>query len=124
MQPAKPREAGCEMPERGDSFDWSGGHPALDLVNTLDERPSSEPVERLETYEDLVRFAGLAGLMNVAVSKRLRGRTRTKCMRTLMQARELREQLHEVLNASHRDRVAPRSIRHAITVAIHQAHGA
>jgi predicted RNA-binding Zn ribbon-like protein len=111
------------MPERDDSFDWSGGHPALDFVNTLDERPSSEPVERLVTYDDLVRFADLAGLMDTAVSKRLRRRTGTVCTRTVEQARELREQLHEVLNASHRDRVIPRNILRAITAAIHQAHG-
>ena len=30
-----------------DRFEWSGGHPALDLVNTLDERPSSAPIENL-----------------------------------------------------------------------------
>ena len=26
-------------------FDWSGGHPALDFVNTLDERPFPTPIE-------------------------------------------------------------------------------
>src|SRR6185437_13438114 len=35
----------------------------LDLVNTLDERPSGAPVENLATYGDLVRFAELAGLI-------------------------------------------------------------
>ena len=31
--------------ERANPFEWSGGHPALDLVNTLDERPSPAPIE-------------------------------------------------------------------------------
>ena len=52
------------MAGRANPFDWSGGHPALDLVNTLDERPSGAPVENLATYGDLVRFAELAGLIN------------------------------------------------------------
>ena len=29
------------MSGRANPFEWSGGHPALDLVNTLDERPST-----------------------------------------------------------------------------------
>ena len=33
------------MSNRGDPFEWSGGHPALDLVNTLDERPFDAPIE-------------------------------------------------------------------------------
>ena len=43
------------MSGRADPFEWSGGHPALDLVNTLDERPSTSPVESLATYRDLTR---------------------------------------------------------------------
>jgi predicted RNA-binding Zn ribbon-like protein len=111
------------MPERDDSFDWSGGHPALDFVNTLDERPSSEPVERLVNYDDLLRFADLAGLMTTAVSKQLRRQTGAVCTRTVEQARELREQLHDVLNATHRDRAINRSILRAITAAINKARG-
>ena len=38
------------MSGRGNPFEWSGGHPALDLVNTLDERPSAAPIENLATY--------------------------------------------------------------------------
>ena len=49
------------MSNRANRFEWSGGHPALDLVNTLDERPSGAPIENLATYHDLTRFAALAG---------------------------------------------------------------
>ena len=38
------------MSDRAGPFDWSGGHPALDLVNTLDERPFPSPIENLATY--------------------------------------------------------------------------
>jgi len=38
------------------------GHPALDFVNTLGERPFDRPIENLATYRDLVRFAQAAAL--------------------------------------------------------------
>ena len=60
------------MSNRADPFDWSGGHPALDLVNTLDERPFDSPVENLSTYRDLVRFAELARLIEPSIAARLR----------------------------------------------------
>jgi hypothetical protein len=44
-------EASGIMSDRVDVFDWSGGHPALDLVNTLDERPFDQPIEMLVTYQ-------------------------------------------------------------------------
>ena len=53
----------AKMSDRTDPFDWSGGHPALDLVNTLDERPFESPIENLASYADLVRFAELARLI-------------------------------------------------------------
>ena len=55
---------GLRMSNRGDPFEWSGGHPALDLVNTLDERPFDAPIENLATYRDsgaLCRACGFDG---------------------------------------------------------------
>ena len=51
------------MGDRDDPFDWSGGHRALDFVNTLDERPFDQPIENLASYRGLVHFAELAGLI-------------------------------------------------------------
>ena len=51
------------MSDRADSFEWAGGHAALDFVNTVDERPFPSPIENLATYRDLVRFVELAGLL-------------------------------------------------------------
>ena len=48
-----------------DPFEWAGGHPALDLVNTLDDRPSTSPLENLATYQDLVRFSELTGIIDL-----------------------------------------------------------
>ena len=59
------------MRKHADRFEWSGGHPALDLVNTLDERPSSASIENLATYRDLTQFAALAGLVDRRTAGRL-----------------------------------------------------
>ena len=56
------------MSDHPDPFEWSGGHPALDFVNTLDERPFEQPIENLATYRDLVRFAELAKLIEPSVA--------------------------------------------------------
>jgi predicted RNA-binding Zn ribbon-like protein len=109
------------MADGNDPFDWSGGHPALDFVNTLDERPSIEPIERLEAYSDLVRFTELAGLVDRSASKHLRQLTRPGCARIVSRARALREQLHGVLAAWHQHRPVSKDVLRSITLAIHQA---
>ena len=82
------------MNKRADPFEWGGGHPALDFVNTLDERPFDRPIENLATDRDLVRFAQLAGLVepglaDAADSRRAcilaRCRARAKAAGTFLQ---------------------------------------
>ena len=63
------------------------GDPALDFVNTLDERPSGAAVENLATYGDLVRFAALAGLIEPSASGRLRSLEGPNCSRIARRAR-------------------------------------
>jgi predicted RNA-binding Zn ribbon-like protein len=112
------------MRNRAGSFEWSGGHPALDLVNTLDERPSDSPIEKLKTYRDLLRFAELAGLIESSVAVRLLhigGRTSS---RIVHRARRLREHLHDVLAAAHLGRPVQQLDLHAISAAIQAAHAA
>lgn len=112
------------MVKPANPFEWSGGHPALDLVNTLDERPSGSPVETLATYGDLVRFAGLARLIEPSVAERLRSLEGPACARIARRARDLREHLHAVLAAVHRARPIPRDAMGAIASAVRQAHAA
>ena len=46
-------------------FDLSGGHPALDLVNSLDNRFRDDgPNENLVRYGDLLRFLGESDLLD------------------------------------------------------------
>jgi len=102
-------------------FDWSGGHPALDFVNTLDERPLPAPIERLETYADLVRFAELAKLISPAQARHLGKRSVPDVVR---RARKLREDCFDILAArNHRKKIDPAAFR-AITAAIRDAHAA
>jgi predicted RNA-binding Zn ribbon-like protein len=112
------------MSSRADSFDWSGGHPALDFVNTLDERPFASPIENLPTYRDLVRFTELAGLVEPALAPRLRQLKSSACPRVAKRARILREHVFDVLTAVTPGKPMPRAGLDAIAAAIRAAHAA
>ena len=106
------------------SFDWSGGHPALDFVNTLDERPFPAPIETLADYADLVRFTELAGLISPGQAKKLRKLPAPRHARIAKHARELREQLYAALTALHRRKAIPPAGLQAMTSAIRDARAA
>jgi predicted RNA-binding Zn ribbon-like protein len=112
------------MAGRANPFDWSGGNPALDFVNTLDERPSGAAVENLATYGDLVRFAGLAGLIEASASHRLGSLEGPRCLRIARRARELREHLHAILAAAHSGKSVPKTSLDAIASEVRRAHAA
>jgi predicted RNA-binding Zn ribbon-like protein len=112
------------MARRANPFDWSGGDPALDFVNTLDERPSGAPVENLATYGDLVRFAELAGLTEPSTSVRLRSLEGPDCSRIARRARELREHLHALLAAAQLGQTVPKASLDAIASEVRRAHAA
>jgi predicted RNA-binding Zn ribbon-like protein len=103
-------------------FDWSGGHPALDLVNTLDERPLAAPVEHLATYADLVRFTELAGLISSTQARRLRKLSGPAPALVVRRARQLRERVFDTLAARHRRKAIDRDALDAIGEAIRKAH--
>jgi predicted RNA-binding Zn ribbon-like protein len=51
-------------PQTPTLFDLAGGHPALDLVNSLDNRFRADgPDEMLASYTDLLRFMAESGLL-------------------------------------------------------------
>jgi predicted RNA-binding Zn ribbon-like protein len=112
------------MGKRTDPFEWSGGHPALDFVNTLDERPFDPPRETLALYRDFVRFTELAGLIGRRTADRLRGAGGRASARVAGQALALREQLYRVLAAGHVEHPAPQADLEAIGKAIAAAHAA
>ena len=112
------------MARSANPFDWSGGDPALDFVNTLDERPSDAPVENLATYGDFVRFAGLAGLIEASASGRLRSLEGPNCSRIARRARGLREHLRAILAAAHSGKTVPKTSLDAIASEVRRAHAA
>ncbi len=81
-------------------FKLYAGHPALELVNTLDMRFSSEAIELLPTYADLLRFAAQLNLLPAEQARKLaRTVPETDAQRVLASTRELREALAAVLYA-------------------------
>jgi predicted RNA-binding Zn ribbon-like protein len=112
------------MAGRADPFDWSGGDPALDFVNTLDERPSGAPIENLAGYGGLVRFTELAGIIEPAAAARLQSLKGPACSRIARRARALREHLHEILAAAHLGQTVPKAALDAITLEVRRAHAA
>jgi predicted RNA-binding Zn ribbon-like protein len=110
--------------DRGGHFEWSGGHPALDFVNTLDERPFDQPIENLGTYCDLVLFTELAGLVETGLAAVLRTLTGSACSRVAKCARELREHTHNVLAAIDKQQPVSESDLDAIVSAARAARAA
>jgi predicted RNA-binding Zn ribbon-like protein len=53
-------------------FEYVGGDPALDLINTVDWTSRGPEHERLESYEQLTRWAQGAGVIDAAIGRRLR----------------------------------------------------
>lgn len=64
------RFGGRQTP-RGFLFELSGGHPALDFANTLDERAGDPPRELLRRYGDLVAWGRQSGLLAAAGARAL-----------------------------------------------------
>ena len=112
------------MTANADRFDWSGGHPALDFVNTLDERPLPAPRENLAGYADLVRFTELAGLVTSGQATQLRKRATAGHARIARKARGLREQMYGALTALQGRNAIPPEILQALTSAIREARAA
>jgi predicted RNA-binding Zn ribbon-like protein len=82
----------------GPIFEWDGRHPALDFVNTLDERLSATPVERLSSYAALTSFARQARLIDPNTANGLLSRTsQAERKRVLGETLAFRELLYRVL---------------------------
>ncbi|WP_109489052.1 CGNR zinc finger domain-containing protein [Occallatibacter savannae] len=91
------------LQERKDrAFDLSGGHPALDLVNTLDWRfRESGPEELLADYSDVLRFCEQSAVLTSMEARRLvRTVPESKGAKVLAQIRELREAAAELFYAA------------------------
>jgi predicted RNA-binding Zn ribbon-like protein len=81
-------------------FQLFAGHPALELVNTLDDRFSADPKDLLPSYAGLLRFAVQLQLLRADQARKL-GRTvrDMEAQRVLASTVELRGALAAVLYA-------------------------
>lgn len=79
-------------------FELSGGHPALDLVNTLDHRFGDEaPIELLADYDALLHFAWQSELLDAGQVRLLTKSVEPQAAaRALRSVRELREAMAAV----------------------------
>ena len=82
--------------------DLVGGHPALDLVNTVTARDVSDPVDWVDGYPRLVEWAVLAGVVDADAAEkldRLAAASPAAARSALVRAKELRESLHVAFGA-------------------------
>jgi predicted RNA-binding Zn ribbon-like protein len=88
-----------------------GGHPALDLLNTVEYRGQLEPGDRLNSFERLARWSATAGLLSqdeltaLIVPSSVRS---LPASRALDSAIELREAFYAVMVAHIRKAPLPR----------------
>ena len=96
-------------PERTTLFDLAGGHPALDLVNSLDNRFRADgPNEMLTGFDELVRFMRETGLVTADQAELLKKRPNPAASSQALQSvRELREASAAVLYAIATDKSPP-----------------
>lgn len=91
-------------------FEFTGGNPCLDFANTVDDRGSDHPQERLTDYARLVRWGSEAGVITGKVAERL-GRLATKepgqAAGALRKALHLRETIYEIFSAVAQRRTIP-----------------
>ncbi len=91
-------------------FDRCAGHLALDFANTVSDRLSESPVDRLASYQDLLAFAGQCEVLSDTTAQRLAVRARRSPAATeevLRRARELRDALYDLFAAIAEERSPP-----------------
>lgn len=92
---------GGRQTARGFRFELSGGHPALDFANTLDERTGDPPRELLHGYGDLLRWALQSGVVTPAEGRALAGAARRdsgEAARVFARAIRLREAIFRIFH--------------------------
>ena len=89
-------------------FELTAGVLCLDFVNTLDDRPSSQPKELINSYLDLLHFGEDTKILDpVQVRNLSEGYASAPAQRALKQALALREALFAIFSAIMRKSPAP-----------------
>jgi predicted RNA-binding Zn ribbon-like protein len=105
------------------TFDLCGGHPALDFVNSLDNRFNGrDPIERLQSYDDLLRFAYEARLLDTAPGRQIAHTlTPDAATKALRAGRSLREALATIFYAVLAGRRPPSAALQTLEHCLHSA---
>ena len=91
-------------------FEFTGGNPCLDFANTVDDRGSDHPQERLTDYGRLVQWGVEAGALSAKTGERLRALASAapgKALAALRDAIELRETIFEIFASAALGRPIP-----------------
>jgi len=91
-------------------FDRCAGHLALDFANTVSDRGSASPIERLASYQDLLAFAAQCEVLTAAESHKLATRARRSpaaSEEVLHRAQALRDALYDLFAAVAEERPPP-----------------
>ncbi len=109
------------------TFELSGGHPALDFVNTVGGKRLVEPREHLPRFGDLVAWATEAQVLTPAEAKALVREAAAfpdDAERALSHAHTFRESLYRVLLALVESRPAPAADVEVLEGEVHRAMAA
>ena len=107
--------------EKPFEFDRCAGHLALDFSNTVSNRGSDNPIERLASYPDLVAFASQCDLLSAAEAQKLATRARRSpadAETVLERARALRDALYEIAAAIAEERAPSAAARAELNRAV------
>ena len=77
-------------------FDFDGGNLTLDFANTAEWHASQQPVERLNSYTDLLEWSQQAGILDAALMHSLKARSQAE-PKAAQQVYELGLALREVI---------------------------
>ena len=111
-------------PRRGPPFFELLGNVSLDFINTLDDRPSSEPKELLKNYYDLARFGEDAGILTAEQLDFFYERVHLmpdEAEEAMRRAINLREALHAIFSALMNKQPAPQLAMDRLNANLHDA---
>jgi predicted RNA-binding Zn ribbon-like protein len=109
---------------RGPPFFELLGNVCLDFINTLDDRPSSEPKELLKNYYDLARFGEDAGILTAEQLDFFYERVHLmpdEAEEAMRRAINLREALHAIFSALMKKQPAPQLAMDRLNANLHDA---
>src|SRR5580658_11190961 len=109
---------------RPPKFELIGGNVCLDLINTLDDRPSDKPKELLKDYYELARFGEDTGILTPEQLDFFFEQIPLmpdQAEEALRRAINLREALHAIFAAVMKKQTAPQHAMERLNANLHDA---